>query len=84
MENKVVPTAFVVTSARVNHYSDVIDSMVKSEIYRCQTQDKFTPTAEQIKFYEKELIRHITIRRNLEFANTIKIKKNGHILKEMS
>lgn len=84
MENKVVPTAFVVTSDRVNHYNDVISSMVKSEIYRCQTQDHFTPTAQQIKFYEKELIRHMTIGRNIDFAATIKIKKNGHILKEVS
>lgn len=71
---------FSVTSDRVNHYGEVIASMVASEIRRCQTQDNFTPSKEQVQFYEKELIRHMTIRRNIDFASTIKIKKNGRTL----
>lgn len=79
-ENKPVRMAFDVTQGRVEHYSDVISYMVKAEVSRCQTEEHFTPSAEQIRFYEKELIRHMTIRRNIEGAQKIRISKSNLLL----
>ena len=79
-ENKPVRMAFDISQQRVEYYSDVIAYMVKAEIARCQTEENFTPTADQIKFFEKELIRHITIRRNVEGAQKIRISKSNLLL----
>ena len=77
MSNEVYPTAIVVDHNRVQHYDEVIDQMVQSEIYRCRTKEQFTPTPSQIQFFRKELVRHIVIRRKIEFAQTIKITKSN-------
>ncbi len=79
-ENKPVRMAFDVTQARVQHYSDVISYMVNTEIARCQREEGFTPTPAQIKFLEKELIRHATIRRDIQGAQKIRISKSNLLL----
>jgi hypothetical protein len=79
-ENKPVRMAFDITQQRVEHYSGVISYMVKAEIARCQTEENFTPSPEQIRFYEKELIRHMTIRRNIDGAQKIRISKSNLLL----
>jgi hypothetical protein len=76
-DNTPYRTAFVVTSDRVNHYNEVIEMMVANEINRCKTKDNFTPTNQQVAFYKKELVRHMTIGRNLDFAQKIKISKSN-------
>lgn len=53
--------------------------MVKAEIARCQAEG-FTPTREQIQFYEKELIRLMTIRRDIDGAQKIHISKSNLLL----
>jgi len=75
-ENKPVRMFVNLTSERVNHYNDVIEFMVQTEVSRCRTEDKFEPTQSQIQFLRKELLRHVTIRRNIEFAQKIKIPKS--------
>jgi hypothetical protein len=81
MDNEVYRTAIVVDSNRVNHYSDVIDSMVQAEVARCQEKEKFLPTPDQQAFYKKELIRAMVIRRQIDAASKIKIS-NNRILNE--
>lgn len=68
--------AFVVNSARVEHYSDVVESMVNAEVARCKA-DGFTPTTKQIDFLRKEIIRYAVIRRDVLTAQTIKIPKSS-------
>lgn len=79
-ENKPVRMAFDITQQRVEHYSDVVSYMVKAEVARCQSEEGFTPTPDQIRFYEKELIRHMTIRRNVDGAQKIRISKSNLLL----
>lgn len=66
--------AFSVTSARVQHYDDVIEYMASQEIDRFKRETGKTPSAEQIQFLKKELIRYAVIRRDLNTAQKIKIK----------
>ena len=79
--NKPARTAFVVTSARVEHYNDIVEHLIRNEIIRCKDVDKFTPTPEQIAFFRKELVRYMVIRRDIETAQKIHIRK-GTILCE--
>lgn len=77
MEGKPVPYGVrPLTSARVNHYSDVIDYLVNTELARC-AEENFVPTADQIRFYKKELARMVTIRSNIENAQQLRIQKSG-------
>ena len=78
MENKPIPIAFNVTHQRVDHYTDVIEALVRIELSRCQ-QEKFTPTRSQIEFFRKELARYIIIRRDLDTANSLRISKSSII-----
>lgn len=73
-ENKPVRMAFSVTSARVQHYDDIVDYMASQEIYRFKKETGKTPSVEQIQFLKKELIRYAVIRRDLNTAQKIKIK----------
>jgi hypothetical protein len=76
---KPIRTAFVVTSHRVDHYSDFIEYLVKAEVARCKEQDKFTPTQSQIDFFRKEAVRYATIRRDMETAQKLRIKKDNKL-----
>lgn len=64
------------TSQRINYYDDIIDYMVKTEVSRCQNEDKFTPSQQQIEFLKKELVRHAVIRRDVVTAQKIRINKS--------
>ena len=68
--------AFTVNSARVGHYSDVVEHMVGIEIARCKAEG-FTPTTKQIDFLRKEIIRYAVIRRDVLKAQSIKIRKSS-------
>lgn len=70
--------AFVVNSARVNHYSDVVEHLVGTELARCKAEG-FTPTTRQIDFLRKEIIRYAVIRRDVLKAQTLKIPKSSNL-----
>ena len=75
-ENKPIRVAFSVTSGRVQHYEDVVEYMAKTEIERYTRENKKTPTAQQVAFLKKELVRYAVIRRDLETAQKIRINKS--------
>ena len=79
-ENKPVRMAFDITQSRVEHYNDVVSYMVNAEVARCKAEEGFTPTPSQIRFLEKELIRLMTIRRDLEGAKKLRISKSNLLL----
>lgn len=81
-ENKPVRMAFSVTSARVQHYDDVIEYMANQEIDRFKKETGKIPSIEQITFLKKELVRYVVIRRDLNTAQNIKIK--SRVLNEES
>lgn len=74
-ENKPVRMAFSVTSARVQHYDDVIEYMASTEIQRFRQEHGYDPSPEQVKFLKKELVRYAVIRRDVDTAQKIKISK---------
>ena len=74
-ENKPVRMAFSVTSARVQHYDDVVEYMAAQEIERFKREHGILPTVEQIQFLKKELVRYAIIRHDLNTAQKIKIHK---------
>lgn len=76
-EGKPVRMAFSVTSERVNHYNDVIGFMKSTAIRKFVETHKRQPSAEAIKFYEKELIRMVTIRHDIKSAQNIKIQESN-------
>lgn len=73
---KLVRTAFFVNSPRVDHYSDFIEYLVKQEVARCERENKFTPSKEQLDFFRKEATRYAIIRRDLDTAQKLRIKSN--------
>jgi hypothetical protein len=75
-ENKPVRMKINVTAQRVEHYKDVIDSMTRTEVERCR-KDGFEPTPSQIAFYQKELVRTMTISRKMDAAFKIHIPKSN-------
>lgn len=79
-ENKPVRMTFDISAARVQHYSDVISYMVNAEIARCQSEEGFTPSPAQIKFFEKELIRYATIRRDIATAQKLRMSKSNLLM----
>lgn len=80
-ENGKAPrVAFVVTQKRVEHYDDIVEYMVRAEVTRCKEQDKFTPTAQQIQFLRKELIRYMVIRRDIETAQKLRINRSNFLV----
>lgn len=80
--DKPIRTAFFVNSARVDHYSDFIDYLVRVEVARCKEQEKFTPTQKQIDFFRKEATRYATIRRDMETAQKLRIRKDDKLFEE--
>lgn len=82
-ENKPVRIAFSVTSARVQHYDDVVEYMAQAEIARYTQEHKRAPSQEQIQFLKKELVRYAVIRRDVDTAQKIRISKT-RILNEDS
>ena len=82
-ENKPVRTHTVVTQARVEHYSDVVEYMLKSAIDRYVNKYKRQPDAASVQFCRKELTRYAVIRKDLTTANKIEINEK-RILNEAS
>jgi hypothetical protein len=63
--------AFTVTSARVNHYSDVVDQLLMQAIAKAH-REGIRPTAPQIDRFRNDLIRLAIIQRNLDAAINLK------------
>lgn len=66
--------AFNVTSARVQHYDDVVEYLTQSAIAQCQS-DGWQPSQREVEFFKREVIRYAVIRRDLDTASKLKIKK---------
>jgi hypothetical protein len=75
-EGKPIEMAFSVTHGRVQHYSDVVEHIVNTEVARCHTEG-FRPTKQQVDFLRKEIIRYAVIRREIEAAQKIRIKRSN-------
>jgi len=84
MENEKVPIAFSVTSARVNHYSDVVEFMATTEINRFTAENGRRPSKEQVDFLKKELVRYLVIRKDVDTAQKIRIPKSRLLNEESS
>ena len=69
--------AFNVTNQRVQHYDDIVEYWIRSEITRCKERDKFSPSIEQINFFRKELIRYAIIRGDVKTASMLHIRNTG-------
>jgi hypothetical protein len=76
--------AFSVTSARVQHYDDVVEYMANTEIERFKSENGRLPTESQVKFLKKELVRHAVIRHDINTANKIRLSKNTILNEENS
>jgi hypothetical protein len=75
-EGKVPELAFNVSNQRVQHYADVVEYLVNNEIARCQAAG-FSPTKKQVDFLRKEIVRYAVIRRDVETAQSLKIKQSS-------
>lgn len=75
-EGQPVEIAFMVTQGRVEHYADVVDHLVNTEIARCKEKG-FTPTAKQIAFFRKEVVRYAVIRRDVMTATKLTINPSS-------
>lgn len=82
-EGKPVRMVFNVTSDRVNHYNDVIESMTATAVRKFIDRYKKQPQAEAVAFYKKELVRVMTIQRDVRRAEKIEIQES-RILNENS
>ena len=80
-EGKPVKMAFSVTAERVNHYNDVIGFMKSTAIRKFVDTHKRQPSAQAVKFYEKEMVRMVTIQRDIKGAEKIRIQ-DSNILNE--
>jgi hypothetical protein len=76
-DNQPIPIAFSVTSARVNHYSDVVEYMAAQEINRFKSEHGRAPLQSQIDFLKKELVRYVVIRRDIDTAQSLRIKPSN-------
>lgn len=74
MEGEEVPTYFSVSSGRVAHYSDVVETMVQHAIDKCVAAG-WRPSMEEITFFRKEVIRYAVIRHDLDGAMKLEIKR---------
>lgn len=83
-ENKPVRMAFSVTSARVQHYDDIVEYMAQTEIARYKQEHGCLPSPEQIQFLKKELVRYAVIRHDVETAQKIRISKSRILNEESS
>lgn len=75
-EGRPVRMAFSVTSARVQHYDDIVEYMVKDAIEKYKQQHKQNPSQEQIAFLRKEMVRYAVIRHDMNTATKLSIKSN--------
>lgn len=66
--------AFSVTSARVQHYGDVVDYMTRAALDKARAEGQ-NPTQAEIDFFKKEVIRYAVIRKDMDTANKLRIKK---------
>ena len=76
-EGKPVRMAFSVTHGRVQHYDDVVEYMARAEVDRFKQQHGRLPSAAQIAFLKKELVRYAVIRHDLETAQKLRINPSG-------
>lgn len=74
-EGQPIEVAFSVTSGRVTHYADVVEHLVNTEIAKCREKG-FQPSVEQIAFLRKEITRYAIIRRDVETAAKLTIRKS--------
>ena len=72
-ENQPVRMAFSVTHGRVEHYSDVVEYMARAEVERFTKEHGRPPSASQVAFLKKEIVRYAVIRHDLETAQKIRI-----------
>ena len=66
--------AFNLTNARVQHYGDVVEYLVQNAIMKCQ-QDGWTPNQSEIQFFRKQVIRLAVIRRDVDAASKLILKR---------
>lgn len=75
-EGKPVRMAFSVTHARVQYYDDIVDYMARTEIERYTKEHGKKPSASQIAFLKKEIVRYAVIRHDVETAQKIRISRS--------
>jgi hypothetical protein len=75
-ENKPVRMLYNVTSERVNHYNDVIEAMTSTAISKFIEKHKKRPQPQAVAFYKKELVRVMTIQRDIRRAEKIQIQES--------
>ena len=73
-ENKPIEIISSVTHQRVEHYADIVEMIARIEVARCQAAG-FNPSPTQIAFLKKEIVRYAVIRRDIETAQSLRIKK---------
>lgn len=76
-ENQPVRMAFSVTHGRVEHYSDVVEYLARAEVERFTKEHGRPPSASQVAFLKKEIIRYAVIRHDLETAQKIRINPSN-------
>ena len=68
--------AFNLTNARVQHYTDVVEYLVQTAIRKCQ-EDGWTPNQSEIQFFRKQVIRLAVIRRDIDAATKLTLKRQA-------
>lgn len=68
--------AFNLTHARVQHYDDVVEHLVQTQVRKCQEQG-WTPSQSEIQFFRKQVIRLAVIRRDVDAATKLTLQKQG-------
>jgi hypothetical protein len=81
-EGKPVRLAFSVTHQRVQHYDDIVEYMVATEVERCRREDHFTPSTEQVVFLRKEIVRYAVIAHDLNTAQKVRINKTRVLVEQ--
>lgn len=66
--------AFNLTSARVQHYNDVVEYLVQAAVDKCRT-DGWTPNKSEIEFFRKQVIRLAVIRKDVAGATALVLTK---------
>lgn len=72
-EGKPIEIGFSVTHQRVEHYSDVVEHLVNTEIIRCRTVDGYAPMQRQIDFLRRQIVRSAIIQHDIERAQGLRI-----------
>ena len=75
--SEIIRTAFVVDGDRIEHYSGVVNYMVRDAINKYQQKYNRQPTSDQIAHLSKELTRLIIIRRDLISAGKLTIPEHN-------